>query len=86
MADPPPGPDPEAPTPAERRLAELLAEVRGAPVPEAPDLTHRVVRTARWQRGVREALSSIGGLTAALADAAATLLGIRRDRDGGDPR
>ena len=65
MAGPPPGPDPDAPTPAERRLAELLAEVRGAPVPEAPDLTHRVVRTARWQRGVREALSSIGGLTAA---------------------
>ena len=81
----PPGPDPE-PTPAERRLAELLAEVRGAPVPEAEDLTDRVVRTARWQRGVREALVSLGGLSSALAEAAATLLGLRRNRNGGDPR
>ncbi|MCC6830603.1 MAG: hypothetical protein IT200_04585 [Thermoleophilia bacterium] len=86
MADPPPGPDPDAPTPAERRLADLLAEVRGAPVPEAPDLTHRVVRNARWQRGVREALSSLGALSAALAEAAATLLGLHRKHDGGDPR
>jgi len=77
----PPGAEPE-PTPVDRRLEELLDEVRASPVPEAHGLTQRVVRTARWQRGVREALASIGSLSSALAEGAVTLLGLRRGRKG----
>ncbi len=79
----PPGDEP-LPTPADQRLDELLSEVRAAPVPEAEGLTERVVRTARWQRGVRESLSSLGSLSAALAEAAVSLLGLRRRRNGDD--
>lgn len=83
MAGPPEGDPPGGPV--ERRLDELLSEVRAAPVPDAEGLTERVVRTARWQRGVREALSSLGSLSGAFAEAAVTLLGLRRGRKD-DPR
>ena len=37
-------PPPDDRQPEDDRLDELLAEVRSSPVPEAPDLTDRVVR------------------------------------------
>ena len=79
----------ETPTPDDRqpeddRLDELLAEVRSSPVPEAPDLTDRVVRAARWQRGVRGVLMSVTALVTAVAEGIGAMLGVRHHKHGGD--
>ena len=60
-------------SPAEARVSELLHQL-AAPVPPSTALVRRVVRTARWQRTVRGALSAAGNVVAALADGLAALL------------
>jgi hypothetical protein len=65
---------PEPVTAAERRLGEHLQLLRD--VPDAPaGLTGRVLRTARWQRAVREPLLAFGHVAAAVGDALRLLLG-----------
>lgn len=79
-------PDDDEPlTPAERRVAVLVAQLqddRGDP-PER--LTERVVRTARWQRAVRGTLVIAGQVIGSLGDGLALLIDQRKRprSDGG---
>ena len=72
--------DGEELTPAERRVRALLSENLGAETaPDGAELTHRVVRTARWQRPVRRVLLAFGHSAGALAaGAGATFRAYRR--------
>ncbi len=64
--------------PAERRLAEHLELLRaGGPEPGG-DLASRIVRSARWQRAVREPLRVAGMIASSLLSGLGTLLGGRR--------
>ena len=67
-------------TPAEQRVRALLSEnLGGETAPGGAELTHRVVRTARWQRPVRRALLAFGHAAGAIAaGAGATLRAYRR--------
>jgi hypothetical protein len=59
---------------AERRVVEYV-ETLGEDVPQPGHaLAPRIVRTARWQRGLRAPLHAVGVLAAAVADALARLL------------
>jgi hypothetical protein len=61
-------------TPAEARVTDLLHQLATpAPAPSTA-LVRRVVRTARWQRTVRSALSAAGNVVAAVGDGLAALL------------
>jgi hypothetical protein len=63
----------ERPSPAERRLGELLAALAAEPLPGDAALTRRVVHRARRQRAARGALVAAGRLAGALADGLALL-------------
>ena len=62
--------EPEALTPAERRVRALLGELTSDVAPEGERLTRAVVRTARWQRPVRRVLVGFGATAGALATGA----------------
>lgn len=68
---------PEELTPAEARVSDLLHQL-ATPAPPSTALVRRVVRTARWQRTVRSALSAAGNVVAAVADGLTALLRKRR--------
>lgn len=72
--------EPEALSPAERRVRTLLSELGGEPAPEGERLTRSVVRTARWQRPVRRVLLAFGTSAGALAAGAGTALRAYRRR------
>lgn len=75
----PPEP-PEALSPAERRLREHLELLRtDLPTPPAP-MVAKIVRAARWQRAVRQPLTAIGALAAAVGDGFRLLLGSQTPR------
>ncbi len=66
---------PDELTPAEARVTDLLHQLAApAPGPPGTALVRHVVRTARWQRTVRSALSAAGNVVAAVADGLAVLL------------
>ena len=64
--------EPEALTPAERRVRTLLAELAEGGAPDGERLTREVTRTARWQWPVRRVLRAIGFSAGALAAGAGT--------------
>lgn len=67
-----------APTAAERRLDEHLELLRdGEPEPDR-HLARRVVRSARWQRAVREPLRVVGMIGASVLAGLGAVLGGRR--------
>ena len=53
------GPLDEAPTPAEQRLAALLALLRSDMIRSRPALVEHIMRRVRWQGLVREALEAV---------------------------
>jgi hypothetical protein len=61
-------------TAAERRVVEHLGALREEPPRPGRALAPRVVRTARWQRGVRAPLRAVAVLASAVADALGRLL------------
>lgn len=64
---------------AERRLVQHLEIVKTAP-PAEVSLTQRVVRSARFQRALREPLRVVGAIAMAVVDGLGGLLGVRRGR------
>jgi len=71
--------EPETLTPAERRVRALLDDLADGGAPRGAELTHSVVRTARWQRPLRRVLMAFGATAGALATAAgATIRAYRR--------
>lgn len=68
--------DDESMTPAEIALVGHLTVLREVPA-SPPTLTERVVRAARWQRGVRTPLLALAQLATAAADAVRMLVGGR---------
>ena len=77
MSDEPTAADP--PSPAERRLIQVLGALRAEPPVAATTLPSRVVRAARWQQTIRSGLR-VGGWIAGAASGALTLLAGRRPR------
>lgn len=75
-------PDPDIMTPAERRLLDVVAVLRGEG-PDNPMLAPRVIHTARWQRAVRVPLAAMGRLAGTVADGFGLLAGIGNKRDAG---
>ena len=74
-----PGDDP---TPAERRLGEVLLVLRDDPASDR-SLTRRVMHAVRRQRTVRAVFAAVGRLAGALLDAAgAAGFGGQRRRGG----
>jgi hypothetical protein len=71
----------DPPTPAERRLSELLGLLRSEPPQPPARLAHDVVRTARFERRVRTTTISIGAFGAGMIEGLALLLGINRQLD-----
>ena len=67
-------------TPAERRVRDLLAELRTDAAPAGRELTLAVVRTARWQRPARRALLTVATTAGALATGVASLFRAYRRR------
>lgn len=63
---------------AEQRLGEYLVLLRDVRLDTPDSLTERVVRTAHWQRTVREPLLAIGHIAAAVGDTLRVLLGGER--------
>jgi hypothetical protein len=60
---------PEEPlTPAEQRLLSLLVLLRTDAVRTDFALVRRLMTSVRWQRAVREVLTAVGSLAAAVAD------------------
>ena len=77
MSDDPAAAQP--PSPAERRLVQVLGALRAeAPAPDS-SLPARVMRAARWQRTLRSGLQ-VGGWIAGAASGALSLLAGRRSR------
>lgn len=72
--------DDEPLTPAQRRVAVLISQLRDDRREPPDDLTERVVRTARWQRAVRGTLIAVGQVTGALTDGLALLVDQRGRR------
>ena len=71
---------PDALSPAERRLGEHLQLLRtDPPAPPAP-LVARILRVARWQRAVRGPLVAVGALAGAVLDGLRSLLASRARR------
>lgn len=62
--------EPEALSPDEVRVRALLGELREDGSPSGDELTHAVVRTARWQRPVRRVLVALGTAASAVAGGA----------------
>ena len=70
------------PTAAERRLGEHLQLLRhAAPDPDRA-LVPRIVRTARWQRIIREPVRVAGMIAGAALDGLLALVSPGRRRDG----
>jgi len=72
--------EPEALTPAESRVRDLLGELGSGGPPHGDELSCRVVRTARWQRPVRRTLLALGGAAGAVAAGAGSALRAYRRR------
>jgi hypothetical protein len=73
--------EPDEPTtPAEARVADLVATLRDEPLGSGLEPSS-VVRSARWQRVARQPLKLVGALAAALADGLGLLA-----RSGGSGR
>ena len=70
---------PDALTAAERRLLALLLLLRAEPAGRAP-APERVVRIARVQLALKEALEAMAGLAAAIGDGLAVVFGARTRR------
>lgn len=69
----------DALTPAEAAVLTLLEILRAdAPRPEH-STTDAVMRTARWQYGVRGALVLLGDMTAALTQGVALVFGVQAE-------
>ena len=86
MSDPPPpGADAE-PTPAERRLLELLGPLREHPPIGAPGTAVAVAQRARWQGPLRTVLQTAGHLVSAVGDAIGVALGLGRSEGRGGDR
>lgn len=64
-------------TPAERRVVALVGPLRQEEV-YAPALRPEVIRRARWQRGVRSALRTVGTLLGSVSDVFSGFVGSRR--------
>jgi hypothetical protein len=66
--------------PANRRLQQLLVELRidGPTPPEL--LVDRVVRSARWERGVRHTGHSLGTFGSTFLEGMGILLGLAKAR------
>jgi hypothetical protein len=73
-------PTDKPPTDAERRLEELLGLLREHPPASPPQITDRVVRTARFERGIRSTTRTAASFGNALLESLAVLLGLRRSR------
>lgn len=72
--------EPDAPAgETDARVAELLGELSDDPDLARPDLTRRVVRTAKWQRTFRRAFEQVSSLFGSLTQGTAGMLGVRRD-------
>ena len=72
--------DPDALTPAETRVRNLLGELASGGPPDGAELSRNVVRTARWQRPVRRTLLALGGAAGAVAAGAAAAFRAYRRR------
>lgn len=75
--------DPDAErSPAEERVVALLGLLAPSELERPVDLAPRVVRRARWQRALRNALEATGSLAGAVGDGLGFLVGPSR-RPGG---
>ena len=74
------GPSDDALTPAEQRLAALLALLRSDLVRSRPGLVTAIMRQVRWQRVVRDVLGALGTLASSVTEGLVLLLG--RSSDG----
>lgn len=74
-------PDPPDGDVTDERVVELLAELAHDPELERPDLTGRVVRTARWQRTFRRVFGHVGSLLGGMTQGTAGMLGVRKNRE-----
>jgi hypothetical protein len=72
----------DALTPAEQRVAALLALLRSDLVRTRPGLVAVIMRRVRWQQLVREFVSSLGNFASSVADGLTVFLG----RSGGHKR
>jgi hypothetical protein len=73
-------PDAADDAPANRRLHQLLVELR-VDAPAAPDLlVDRIVRTARWERSVRHTGHSLGTFGGTFLEGMGILLGVVKVR------
>ncbi len=70
-------------TPAEQRVAELVAQLRGDRRDPPQRLTEQVMHTARWQRAVRGTLVTVGQLISALGAGLELLVDNRPGRGSG---
>lgn len=68
------------PEPAEARLGDLLTTLREDPPEPGHALAVRVVRRARWQRGLRAALAVVTQFAGAAGGIGRLLLGKRAGR------
>jgi len=69
---------PEARTPAEARLAQLLELLAVAPPAVDADFAGRVVRRARLQHAVVVPMRAVGGFLAAVGHGARVIVGLTR--------
>lgn len=67
--------DDEPLTPAEQRLASLLALLRSDTVRSRPALVGRIMKRIHWQRVVRDVFGAVGSFAAVLAQGVAVLVG-----------
>jgi hypothetical protein len=68
-------------TPAEQRLAALLALLRSDLVRSRPALVGRIMKRVRWQRVLREVLGAVGTFASTVAQGVTMLVG-RSPRKG----
>ena len=74
------GPSDDGLTPAEQRLAALLALLRSDLVRSRPGLVTAIMRQVRWQRVMRDVLGALGTLASSVTQGLVLLLG--RSSDG----
>jgi hypothetical protein len=65
---------------SQTRLAELLGLLRAGPPEPPPELADQIVRSARYERGIRATARTAADLGTAVLDGLAILLGLRRPR------
>ena len=71
---------PVAPTPAERRLEELMGLLAAERPAAGPEFAHTVVRRARMQRALATPLRTVGTFMAALGEGLRGVLGVMGGR------